>query len=204
MSATQSGREVAQRTFATELEDATHQFQADDAGERAPKYQLLPTGQRANRVFVVGTLTETENVGSESDYWQARVVDPTGTVFVYAGQYQPDAMAFLEQADTPQYVAVVGKPQTYESGDENGTTQTYVSVQPESIRTVSETERDQWVHETTEQTLDRVQAFIARDGESDDDGAPDSALARAQYGSNVSKYHEGAIDALEDLSSSDD
>jgi RPA family protein len=198
MSATESGREVAQRTFATEFEDATYTFREDEDDDRAPKYQLLPTGQRANRVFVVGTLTETENVGTESDYWQGRVVDPTGTFFVYAGQYQPDAMAFLEQAEPPEYVAVVGKPDTYETENEDGEPQTYVSIQPEEIRAVSAAERDQWVQETAGQTLERVQAFIASDADVDD-VAPDKELALAEYNGDVGRYYEGVIEALESL-----
>jgi len=215
MSATQSGREVAQRTFATEFGDATYGFQKSDE-ERAPKYQLLPTGQRANRVFVIGTLTETENVGTESDYFQARVVDPTGTFYVYAGQYQPDAMAFLDQIEPPAYVAVVGKPNTYETEDEDGEMQTYVSVQPESIRTVSAEERDRWVVETAAETLDRVSEFIDQNrAASDGEGAVDTDVTTAEpsrwdamraleaYGSDLSEYHQATIEALESLDASE-
>ena len=56
---------------------------------------LLPTGAKANRIFVVGTLTETEDVGSDDEYWQGRIVDPTGRFFTYAGQYQPEAAGTL-------------------------------------------------------------------------------------------------------------
>jgi RPA family protein len=87
-------REVVHRTFAREFNDATYTFRESD-DDRAPVYTLLPTGAKANRVFVVGTLTETEDVGSEDEYWQGRIVDPMGTVFVYAGQYQPEATAML-------------------------------------------------------------------------------------------------------------
>jgi RPA family protein len=199
MSATQSGREVAQRTFATEFGDATYGFQESDE-DRAPKYQLLPTGQRANRVFVIGTLTEIENVGKESDYWQARVADPTGTFFVYAGQYQPDAAAFLEQADPPEYVAVVGKPDTYETEDEDGEPQTYVSIQPEAIRTVDAEERDKWVQETAAHTLERIRAIV----DDENDAGADAEMALEQYGSDLSEYHEGAVEALESLDEDDD
>ncbi|MFW6265140.1 MAG: DNA-binding protein, partial [Halanaeroarchaeum sp.] len=83
-------REVARRVFAAEFNDATYTFKESD-DERAPLYALLPTGERVNRVFIVGTLTETEDIGNENEYWRGRVVDPTGTFFVYAGQYQPEA-----------------------------------------------------------------------------------------------------------------
>jgi RPA family protein len=85
------GREVASRVFSNEFNQATYTFRESDE-EQAPVYALLPTGAAANRVFVVGTLTETEDVGDETEYWQGRVVDPVGTYFVYAGQYQREAM----------------------------------------------------------------------------------------------------------------
>jgi hypothetical protein len=49
-------REVARRVFASEFNDAAYTFKESD-DERAPVYLLLPTGERANRVFLVGTLT---------------------------------------------------------------------------------------------------------------------------------------------------
>ncbi|MFW6153542.1 MAG: DNA-binding protein, partial [Halobacteriota archaeon] len=82
----QSFREVARRAFAREFNAATYTFSESD-DEYAPVYALLPTGQRMNRAFVVGTLTETEDVGAEGEYWRGRVLEPTGTFFAYAGQY---------------------------------------------------------------------------------------------------------------------
>src|SRR5699024_10593186 len=105
-------REVARRVFAREFSDGSDTFKESDE-ERAPVYLLLPTGERANRIFFVGTLTETEDVGSDSEYWQGRVVDPTGTFYVYAGQYQPEAASALREIEPPEYVAVAGKPRTY-------------------------------------------------------------------------------------------
>jgi len=119
-------REVARRAFAHEYNDASYTFKESD-DERAPVYALLPTGERANRVFIVGTLTETEDIGEDSEYWRGRIVDPTGTFFTYAGQYQPEAASALRDIEPPAYVAVVGKPRTFETddGDVN------VSVRPE-------------------------------------------------------------------------
>jgi RPA family protein len=64
-------REVARRVFAREFNDAGYTFKESD-DERAPVYSLLPTGERANRILAVGTLTETEDVGEDSEYWRAR------------------------------------------------------------------------------------------------------------------------------------
>ena len=180
-------REVARRAFAREFNDASHTFTESDE-ERAPVYLLLPTGARANRVLVVGTLTETEDVGDDSEYWRGRVVDPTGTFFVYAGQYQPEAAAVLRELEPPAYVAVVGKPRTYETDD--GTVN--VSIRPESITVVDDATRDRWVIETAERTMDRLEAFEA--------GADESVrMARETYGDDVDAYREAVLTALESL-----
>jgi RPA family protein len=194
MSATDTdvpSREVARRVFASEFNDASHTFTESD-DDRAPLYLLLPTGQRANRVFLVGTLTETEDVGEDSEYWRGRVVDPTGTFFVYAGQYQPEAASALRDLDPPAYVAVVGKPRTYETDD--GTVN--VSVRPESITVVDAATRDRWVVETADRTLDRVAGF--------DEGNEYARMAREQYDADPDTYRTAAIEALEGLEGDDE
>jgi RPA family protein len=178
-------REVANRVFAREFNDASYTFKESEE-ERAPLYLLLPTGERANRVFVVGTLTETEDVGEDSEYWRGRVVDPTGTFFVYAGQYQPEAAGVLRDLTPPAYVAVAGKPRTYETdeGDVN------VSVRPESITVVEETTRDRWVVEAAERTVDRIERFNEETNEY-------ARMAEERYGVDVTTYREMVVEALE-------
>ncbi|WP_324755780.1 RPA family protein [Haloarcula sp. GH36] len=187
-------REVARRVFAREFNDASYTFKESD-DDRAPVYVLLPTGQRANRVFLVGTLTETEDVGEDSEYWQGRVVDPNGdTFFMYAGQYQPDAASMLRELEPPAYVAVVGKPRTYETdeGDVN------VSVRPESISEVDEATRDRWVAETAQRTIDRIQRFAEADP--DDPGTDEYvAMAHEEYGDDVEPYRQSVVGALESM-----
>lgn len=182
-------REIARRVFAAEFNDATYTFKESD-DDRAPVYVLLPTGQRANRVFVVGTLTETEDVGEDSEYWQGRIVDPNGnTFFTYAGQYQPDAASMLRELEPPAYVSVVGKPRTYET-DEG---EVNVSIRPESISTVEEATRDRWVVETAERTVERIQAF--------EEDSPDEyvQMAKEEYDLPVENYRRAAVEALESL-----
>jgi RPA family protein len=178
-------REVAQRAFAVEFNRATYTFQESD-DDRAPVYALLPTGAKANRVFVVGTLTETDDVGDEEEYWRGRIVDPTGTVFVYAGQYQPEAAGMLRETDPPAFLAIVGKPRTYDTDD--GTTN--VSLRPESITVVDTTTRDRWVVETAERTLERIQAF-------EEAGNEYAQMARDQYDPDISEYQTHVVHALE-------
>jgi RPA family protein len=191
-------RQVAQRVFAREFNDGTYTFK-ESSEERAPIYSLLPTGERANRVFVVGTLTETEDVGSDSEYWQGRVVDPTGTFFVYAGQYQPEAASILRETEPPEYVAIVGKPRTYET--EEGMMN--VSLRPESISIVDADTRDRWVVETAMRTIERVEASASVDGDEDSEIATDATeyarMATEQYDRTVEEYKRDAMSALEEL-----
>ncbi|MFB6068922.1 MAG: RPA family protein [Halobacterium sp.] len=189
------GRQVAKRVFAAELNDATHVFKESDE-ERAPNFALLPSGETANRYFLVGTVTEVNDVGKDSEYWQARIVDPTGTVFVYAGQYQPDAAAFLYGLEPPAYVAITAKPSTYEIDDGN----VNVSLRPETITRVDEATRNQWVRETIDRTAARLDAF-ENGGEDGTDSTPYVAMCREQYGDNLSLevYRDALNDAREDV-----
>ena len=180
-------REVARRVFAEEFNDAGYTFKESD-DERAPVYALLPTGAHANRVFVVGTLTETEDIGEDSEYWRGRIVDPTGTFFTYAGQYQPEAANALRDLEPPAYVSVVGKPRTFET-DDGGVN---VSVRPESISVVDADTRDRWVVETAERTLDRIETF-------EDDENEYATMARDHYDLPVETYEESVVEALRSL-----
>ena len=193
MSANAPMREVARRAFATEFNDASHTFKESD-DERAPAYQLLPTGEKANRVFFVGTLTEKEDIGEDNEYWRGRIVDPTGTFFVYAGQYQPEAASTLRDLEPPAYVAVVGKPRTYETDDGS----VNVSVRPESITVVDAATRDRWVVETAERTVERVAAFA-------DEGNEYARMAEDRYPDlDPDQYREAAVEALRGMDETED
>ncbi|GAB7120219.1 RPA family protein [Natrinema sp. JCM 9743] len=147
------GREIAYRLFAAEYDDASLSYAESDE-ERAPNYVITPTGARLNRVFVVGTLTEVTSVNDEMV--RARVVDPTGAFVVYAGQYQPDELAFLEQTEPPAFVAVTGKARTFQPDDSD---QVYTSIRPESIAAVDADTRDRWVVSAAERTIDRIGTY---------------------------------------------
>ncbi|MFD1562892.1 hypothetical protein ACFR99_04945 [Haloarchaeobius amylolyticus] len=158
------GREIAYRLFAAEYDDASLSYAESDE-ERAPNYVITPTGARLNRVFVVGTLTEVTSVNDEMV--RARVVDPTGAFVVYAGQYQPDELAFLEGAEPPAFVAVTGKARTFQPDDSD---QVYTSIRPESIAAVDADTRDRWVVSAAERTLERIGNYAAAtelDGQGD-------------------------------------
>jgi uncharacterized protein len=146
-------REVAWRVFAGEFGSSRVEIKGE--GEKMPSYVVSPLGAMMNRVFVVGVLTDIENIGSNEPFWRARISDPTGTFYLSSGQYQPEATMALSKIQPPKFVAVVGKIRTY--SPEEGTM--YVSIRPEKITVVDIELRDYWVMETCKATLRRISAL---------------------------------------------
>jgi len=147
-------REIAWRVFAGEFNASTLEIKGE--GERAPSYVITPLGAMINRVFIVGVLTDSDNIGTEEEpLWRARISDPSGIFYISAGQYQPEAAMAISEIEAPAFVAVVGKARTY--SPEEGTL--YVSIRPESVRIVDESIRDYWVLDSCRSTLKRIAAI---------------------------------------------
>ena len=147
---------------------------------------LLPTGERSNRIFVAGTLTEKSRQGEQNIFYRGRVIDPTGTFFIMAGSYQPEAMQQLAKIETPAFVAVTGKPNLYQKPDGSY----LVSVRVESITVVDKETRDIWVLDTAARTLDRLDALATGT-------SPDIVKAKEQYPAlDPSVYRKIVYDAL--------
>jgi len=144
--------EPAWRIFANEFNKST--LQLKEEGGSGPTYIISPTGAKINRLFVVGVLTEVENVRENEDLWRARVADPTGSFTVYAGKYQSEGASFLANADVPQFVAVLGRARFYTRADTS-----YTSIWSNEISNTMETVRNNWVITTAERTLDRLEAL---------------------------------------------
>lgn len=144
------GREVAHRLFAAEYTDATYSY-SESEEERAPNYVVTPTGVRANRLFVAGVLTEVSPAGESM--LRARVADPTGAFVVYAGQYQPDAMTFLDSVTPPVFVGITGKARTFSPDDADVV---YTSIRPEVVTEIDSDTRDRWTVSTAQRTLERI------------------------------------------------
>ncbi|HOT93683.1 MAG TPA: nucleic acid-binding protein [Methanoregulaceae archaeon] len=179
-------REPARRVFAAELREARHQFR-EGTEEKSPTYVLLPTGQRCNRVFVVGSMTEKQRQGEQNIFYRARIVDPTGTTFVTAGNYQPEAMQQISQIEPPAFVAVVGKPNVFEAPDGGGV---YVSLRAESVTVVDRETRDLWVLDAAKATLDRIDAYGTTE---------DSRRAAGEYRIEPALFRKTVADALAQL-----
>jgi len=178
-------REPARRVFAQELRESRLHFR-ETMEEKSPGFILLPTGVRANRVFIVGTLTEKERRGDQNLFYHARIADPTGTFFIMAGSYQPDAMQQIARIEPPAFVAVVGKPNVYESP--SGAV--LISVRAESITSVDAETRNLWILDTARSTLDRLDT-LGKD--------EDSRKALEHYHTDPSLYRTMVYNALAQL-----
>jgi RPA family protein len=179
-------REVAYRLFAAEFKESNLQVK-EGSDQFSPQYIITPTGAKVNRVFIVGTLTEKENVGNEAEFWRSRIVDPTGTFFVTAGKYQPEAAQVLARTTPPEFMAVVGKPTTYTTNEGNVLT----SIRAESIQIVDAATRDRWVVDAAMHTSKRLDKLAGNE--------PNVAKAREHYSTNVEAYKSMVSLALDSV-----
>jgi hypothetical protein len=147
-------RETAWRVFAGEYNDSTVEIKGE--GEKVPSYIVTPLGAKINRLFIIGVLTDVENISESGELLRAHVSDPTGVFTLYSGQYQQDVTKTLSDIDVPAFVAIVGKARTYTP--EEGVF--YVSIRPENIVEVSAEARDQWILETCTSTKNRIEAIL--------------------------------------------
>lgn len=175
-------REPAKRVFASELRETRLQFKDGD-DEKSPVYVMLPTGERCNRIFFCGQMTQKERKGEENPFYTARVTDPTGIFFINAGSYQQEAMQKISQIETGAYVSVIGKPVVRETPDGA----VFVSVRVENI---SETDFDTtkiWIDDAAESTIERLDSF----GESED-----SKKSGEFYNTDKNIFRKMVYDAL--------
>lgn len=169
-------REVAKRVFAREFEacrelEKSARSDPEAFDSKVPNLLISPLGLILNRVFVVGVVTELDNIGTQGEMWKARIVDPTGAFTVYAGQYQPEASIFFSTVQVPAFIALTGKARIYEP--EPGSV--FVSIRAEEANVVDEEIRNRWVVDTAEQTVERLEAFS-------------DALASGYHGEELREY----------------
>jgi RPA family protein len=147
-------RETAWNIFAGEYNDST--FELKGEGEKTPSYVVTPLGAKVNRLFIIGVLTDVENISENGELLRAHISDPTGVFTLYSGQYQKDVTDALSSIEVPAFVAVIGKARTY--SPEEGTL--FVSIRPERIMEVNAVTRDRWILETCKNTKDRIEAVF--------------------------------------------
>lgn len=148
-------REQAWRIFANEYNDSKIEIKGE--GEMIPSYIITPLGAKINRIYIIGVLTDIENVSESGEFVRAHISDPTGVFTLYSGQYQQDVTDELTKIEVPSFVAVIGKIRTYlpEDGEEM-----YTSIRPERVIEVTSEIRDQWIIETCKSTKNRIEAYL--------------------------------------------
>ena len=179
-------REVAHRVFAAELKESNLQSK-EGQDQYSPQYLITPTGAKCNRIFIVGTLTEKEDVGTDSEFWRGRIVGPTGAFYVTAGQYQPEAAQVLARTAPPEFIAVIGKPTIFTTKEGNVLT----SIRAESMHVVDAATRDRWVVETANLTAKRIARLQGNE--------PDAVKAREHYSTDVEQYKAMVAMAVESM-----
>jgi len=184
-------RETAWRVFAGEYNDSTFEIKSEE--EMMPSYVITPLGAKINRVFIIGVLTDVENVSEGGEFVRAHVSDPTGVFTLYSGSYQKEVTDIISEIDVPAFVAVTGKVRTYIP--EEGTL--YVSIRPEKLIEVDSEIRDKWILETCKSTKDRIGAVLEamKMDESSEDG-----LRKLGYSKDLS---EGIVTALKNYENID-
>jgi RPA family protein len=146
-------RTPAIRMLAAEIRDTTVELQSGK-DQYTPAIYLSPTGAEVNRVLITGTAVEKEDVGTDNSFWRVRVADPTGAIFVYAGQYQPEAAKAIQKLEVPSFVIVSGKL-SYYTPEQGG--DTIVSVRAESIAAVTQELRDHALSDIANHTVRRIE-----------------------------------------------
>ena len=147
---TQRTREIAKRVTLTEI-NGIEEFEQGE-GDMATKYAHLPTGEKVNRVFVVGTLTGLRELDNGSI--MLTVVDNVGNdVKAFTGEYNLEAHRTAKQlldedGVPPEFIFIVGK--LSESSDYQ-----VPSISPEFIRTVSKEEINHARQDITDAVADR-------------------------------------------------
>lgn len=154
-------RNPAVRVLASELNKADYHFKEKDE-DRAPKYLLLPSGEKANRVMTGGTVLSVEDTSSDGDssFWKVRIDDGTGEYFAFAGQYEKEAASIFQSiADNPNqppvFVHIVGKTSEYRPEDDES--EVIINIRPENVSVVSDNQRENWLRETCNQTISRLE-----------------------------------------------
>lgn len=151
MSVNNTTRKPARRAFCFEVEKSQYVYKENPDIESSPKFELLRSGVKANRLFMEGTVTEVGETDSGQRYIQFS--DPTGTIRIYAGQYQPEPRTKMKELQTPEFVSVSVKPDMFEGDDGEN----ILSLKAEKIVLVDKEDVENWQKETLQKTIERLE-----------------------------------------------
>ena len=180
-------RQVARYLFAKEVRATTVQYVEESKDDQFNSmHSVTPTGQDIGRVFICGTLTEVEDIGIENPYYKGRLVDQTGAISIYVGNYQPDALRVMDEIVPPIHIAVIGKISMFETDD--GTK--IPSIRPESITEIDDDTIRTWTFMAAKNLIEHMKGT---------DGEKAREMATEAYGDVSEEYKTRAVDALKSL-----
>lgn len=180
-------RQTAKYLFAKEARATNIQYIVENKDEQFNSmHSVTPTGQDVGRVLICGTLTEVEDIGDENPYYKGRLVDQTGAISIYVGNYQPNALKVIEEIVPPMHIAVIGKISMFQT--EDGTN--IPSVRPESITEIDEDNIRTWTFMAAKNLIEHIKGT---------DGEKARTMATEAYGDVSKEYKTMAVDALKSL-----
>ncbi|MHB8351348.1 MAG: hypothetical protein ACYDFT_01440 [Thermoplasmata archaeon] len=149
-----NGREMAWRVLAAELSASTEEERGED--ERSTAYLLSPLGARMHRVLLAGTVGPVESTGKDParPFLRAPIRDPSGTVTLTAGGFQPRGLSALAPLALPIDAIVLGKVHLFRGGGAGATSS--ISVRVEEFRPTTAAEVVEVHREATLQTGERI------------------------------------------------
>lgn len=109
---------VAKRLTIEEMKNIVDQEAVPIKGlENEATIFTTETGEKANKVFLVAALMEKEDIGKEKTFWKAKVADPSGPIYITAGEYQPEASTQLAEIPIHSIISIIGKLTSFETED---------------------------------------------------------------------------------------
>lgn len=167
----------ARRVTIAEILESYYTFSGEEGDDgKAAKYSLLPTGERANSVFLITTLTE---VKTDDKFTVGTVNDKTGKIRIRASrEYQPVVYNQLKDltGNLPAHVAVTGRINVYEPEEKKeGSPDRFISIQPEGLAQIEKPYRDLWNEDVYSETVRRAEW-------NEEALTEDQAMAREIYG----------------------
>ncbi len=148
-------RSPVTKMLIAELTRTTHVLPRGEGQYEAQTY-MTPTGRTIAKIIIAGAAIEKEDVGKDQTMWRLRISDPSGTIQVYAGTYQPEAVQVIAMLEIPSFVAVVGKMHLYQPEDGN----VIVSIRSDSVTPIDGANRDSLILDASLSTLRSIRKTI--------------------------------------------
>jgi RPA family protein len=142
------------RLFALEMQQTDH-IQTR-AGERQISL-ITPSGAKVSKLYFCGVLTEMTNPGGKNP--SIRVADPTGGVTFFIKPQNKEVLKILEQITPPAFVSILAFFEKNIKKSPEETEHAPYQCVIERLIEVSRKERDNWIIETADHTMARIEAF---------------------------------------------